>query len=283
LDENAVRCYIEAGKIASRVKQYIKPKIKPYVSLLEICKLVEYEINSQGGIPAFPCNICVNEVAAHYTATPNDNKVIPPGGLVKVDIGVHIEGFIVDTAFTVNLSPADRALVMAAEDALRKAISRVVFGFKLEDFGNTVEPEVRLRGFKIVRNLTGHEISRFNLHAGLSVPNVSNSGIRHTIKRAVVLALEPFVTYAHGAGEVVETQNYTIFKLNKRIKGAPDLYAKFRGMPFCERWLESPLESSPMALDSLYRFPVLIEKFRVPVAQAEETVLVLPDKTIVLT
>lgn len=283
LSEDAVSRYVEAGKIASRVKQYIKPKIKPHISLLELCTSVENEITSQGGIPAFPCNICVNEIAAHYTATPNDNNIVPPGSLVKVDIGVHIEGFIVDTAFTINLSPADRALVAAAEDALRKAISRIGFGSKLEDIGNIVEPEIRSRGFKVVRNLTGHEITRFNLHAGLSVPNVSNSNMRHTINRSVVLALEPFVTYANGAGEVVETQKYTIFKLHKRRKETENLYSRFRSMPFCERWLKTPLDSLLMASGSLYRFPVLVEKFKVPVAQAEETVLVLPDKTIVLT
>lgn len=283
LDEEVVELYIEAGKIASKVKQYIKSKIKPYVLLSEICELAEGEIFSQGGIPAFPCNVCVNEIAAHYTATPNDNSSIPPGGLVKVDIGVHIDGFIVDTAFTVNLSPADHALVTAAEGALKKAISRIGFGSKLEEIGGLIESEVRSRGFKVIRNLTGHEISRFNLHAGLSVPNVGRLGIRQVINRPLVLAIEPFVTYAHGAGEVVESNLSTIFKLRQRRKDTADLYAKFDGLPFCERWLEVPLPPYLTSSGILHKFPVLVEKFKALVAQAEETVLVLSDRTIVLT
>ena len=286
LRDDVIDHYVEAGKIASKVKEFIRPRVRPDVKLREICDSVEAEIRTRGSRPAFPCNVCVNEIAAHYTAVPDDPQVIPAGGLVKIDLGVHIDGFIVDTALTVNLSPTDAGVVACAEDALKKGISRIRLGAKLEDVGSVIETSVRSRGFKVIKNLTGHQIDRFNLHAGLSVPNVENSGLRRTIDREMVLAIEPFVTYSYGAGQVVEAHTSTIFKLKKSWSAhekSSEIYAQFDGLPFCARWLPSSFSRTSVQPGLLQSFPILYEKMRAPVAQAEDTVLVLSDKNIIVT
>jgi len=143
LGNEAIAQYVEAGKVAAKVKRAIRPKIKPGVSVLEICKSVEDDIMSYGANPAFPCNLCINDIAAHYTALPCDEQTIPAGSLVKIDLGVHIQGFIVDTAFTVSLSPLHVGIVSSVEQALKKAISLAKFGTKVEKLGDSIDFEVR--------------------------------------------------------------------------------------------------------------------------------------------
>ncbi len=120
-----VEDYIKAGKIASEVREAVRVKNWIGKTVYEICEEVESEIKKKGAQCAFPVNTSINEIAAHYTAEPNDPITITDSDLVKIDLGVQINGFIADTAVTVCYDPQFDGLVQAAEDALEKAMSVV--------------------------------------------------------------------------------------------------------------------------------------------------------------
>jgi methionyl aminopeptidase len=299
LNEDEIRKYLAAGEIAKRVKKDSRKWVKKGESLLDLCEKVEKRIEELGGSPAFPCNICIDEVAAHFTPPPGFSGKIPPEGLVKVDFGVHVDGYIVDTAFTIPLSPRDREIVEVAENILLRVSGILKAGVKISQVGEIVERSARHRGFKVIRNLTGHEIDRFNLHTGLSVPNIKTFSIEK-FRKDMVVAIEPFLTPVDGSGEVGEIENTYIYRfkhLSIDCTGefggiAKKLHNSFKTLPFCERWVLSRFgdieeESFKNALayfrKNLVFYPVLVERNRKKVAQAEDTFLVLEDSAINLT
>ncbi|MEM1992280.1 MAG: type II methionyl aminopeptidase [Nitrososphaerota archaeon] len=300
MNEEALDLLFQAGRIAARVKERIYSLVKEGVKLVEVCEAVEMMIESEGGKPAFPCNVCVDEVAAHYSPLPDDQSTIPPNALVKVDLGVHIDGYIVDTAISVSLSKEKQPLVAAAEEALRAAVKFIKAGTRLGEIGAVIQSTIQKAGFKPIKNLTGHEISRYNLHGGASIPNIAIPDIRRVVKGAVY-AIEPFVSFANAAGEVVNADASTIFRLD--VKKVPMAKLKldekalveyidenFKGLPYSPRWLRASKVPDPLGVHEklvktgrIHKYPVLVEKRRQPVAQAECTVYVEENGCRVLT
>ncbi|MEM2940804.1 MAG: type II methionyl aminopeptidase [Thermoproteota archaeon] len=299
MNEEEKSKYLAAGKIAGRVKKESRRWVKPDETLFELSERIEELIRELGGLPAFPCNIGVNEIAAHFTPPPGFTGRIPTDGLVKIDFGVHIDGCIVDTAFTIPLSSRDREIVEVAENSLVKASEVLKPGVKINQVGGAIEGFVKSKGYKVIRNLTGHQIDRFNLHTGLSIPNLKTFST-DKFRKDMVVAIEPFVTLADGAGEVGETNNIYIYRfkhfptdykgefnnLVRKIQGL------FRTLPFCERWVLSQLgEVEKSSLEKILKdaskhlifYPVLVERNRRKVAQAEDTFLILEDSVINLT
>lgn len=299
MEEPAKSFLIQAGRIAKKVKEEVPGLVREGTSILEVCDYVERRIVEEGGRPAFPCNVDINDVAAHYTAIPNDTTMIPSSALVKVDLGVELEGYIADTAITVSTSNFMQDMVEAAEACLKAAINIVRDGVRVREVGETVLNTARSLGFKPVKNLTGHEISRYNLHAGISVPNVPTM-VGSKLKEGHVYAIEPFITLQDAAGEVIEGRDVTIFRADAltlrraKLKGpylelANELARRFKGLPYSPRWL-SNLDKEALALhENLYRsgkiygYHVLLEKSGKPVAQAEHTILVTSNGCIVIT
>lgn len=299
MNEEEKNKYLIAGEIAWRVKEEAYQWVKPGETLLELSRKIEDRIRELGGLPAFPCNIGVNEIAAHFTPPPEFTGRIPPDGLVKVDFGVHIDGCIVDTAFTIPLSTRDREIVEVAESSLAKASEVLKPGVKINQVGEAVEGLVRSKGYKVIRNLTGHQIDRFNLHTGLSIPNLKTFST-DKFRRDMVVAIEPFVTLPDGAGEVGETNNIHIYRFKRfpiDYKGefgnlVRKIQGSFRTLPFCERWVLSQFgEVEKASLGRMLKdasrhlifYPVLAERNRRKVAQAEDTFLILEDSVINLT
>jgi len=291
--------YLTAGEIARRVKKESRNWVKEGESILNLCERIENRIEELGGALAFPCNICVNDIAAHFTPSPGFTGRIPPEGLVKIDFGIHIDGYIVDTAFTIPLSSRDREMVEVAEHSLSKVSGILKAGVNISQVGEIVEKFVKSKGFKVIRNLTGHQIDRFNLHTGLSIPNVKifNTG---KFKRDMVVAVEPFVTLIDGSGEVEEIEETYIYRfkhLSMNYTGEfseliRSIHNSFKTLPFCERWILSKFgrverETLRKAIEKFRKnmvfYPVLIEKNRKKVAQAEDTFLILEDSAINLT
>lgn len=291
--------YREAGRIASEVRRTVRDLVKPGKRILQVCEEVESTIMELGGLPAFPCNVCVNEVAAHYTSTPGDESRIPEDGLVKVDLGVSVEGYIADTALTIALDGSYAPMVSASMKGLEAAIEFMRPGVSLRDVGARIEQAIENYGFKPIRNLTGHKMERFILHAGKSVPNVS-SGVGLKVLEGEVYAVEPFVTTLDGAGRVVEGHGVYIYRYVKE-KGLKDekdrllikmIWENHKTMPFALRWIDSKLKERPDILKRFPRlvdagcvasYPVLIEEFGKPVAQSEHTVLITARGCVVLT
>jgi len=298
IDKDVLEKYRQAGEIAAEVREEMRRYVKEGMRIIEICEKAESLIEKKGGKPAFPCNISVNEIAAHYTSPPGDEKIIPKGAVVKIDIGVHIDGYIADTATTVSFNPQYRELVKTAEEALNKGIEYVRAGASSSGFGALIQKTIVERGFKPISNLTGHSIGRYLIHSGKSLPNVPHF-FGFKFKEGDIFALEPFVTLADAAGKVENGDLVTIFRFHKKKK-VKGIHAKkllvfiernFRTLPFAERWLTGvvPKQSYNSAFKellsskSLVSYPIFVEASKEVVAQAEHTVYVKKNGCEILT
>jgi methionyl aminopeptidase len=298
--EENLEKYIQAGKIAARVREEIKRAVKEGMPLIEVCEIVEGRIRDLGGKPAFPCNVSVNEVAAHYTSPPNDRRIIPERALVKIDIGVHVDGYIADTATTVCFNPEYEGMVYAAEKALEAAINIMRPGISVSKVSSEIQAAIERYGFKPVSNLTGHQIGRYIIHAGKSIPNISHFSLEK-IASGCVYAIEPFVTLKDALGIVEDGRERYIFRVVKHkfaqkraeIKSLLNfINENFKTLPFAERWLRRSLGREEaykrafaelISLKYLMSYPVFIEASLKPVAQAEHTIYVGDRDIIVLT
>jgi len=289
--------FAESGKILARVREYVEGMQIRGRRVLDVCEEVEGKIREFGGGPAFPCNVGINEVAAHYTSPWNDSSLIPDGSIVKVDFGVELDGFATDTAIPISLNPTYDSMIVAAEAALQEAISAVAPGRKISDVGSVVEKCIERYGFKPIRNLTGHKIDRYNLHAGKSVPNVSGveSG---RFEVGEIYAIEPFVTSRRAEGAVTDGDGAYIYRFVK-TKGAKSKAAlqlvefirnTYRGLPFASRWVHDSWRGGDFSTFEelvsgrcIAGYPVLVEVTGQPIAQAEHTVLVTENGCRILT
>ena len=290
--------YKRAGEIAAKVRNEMKKLPREGMLIIEICEKAETMIKKMGGKPAFPCNVSVNEVAAHYSSPPRDRRRIPENSLVKIDVGVHVDGYIADTAITVCFNPECEGLISAAESALETAIQAIRPGLRISKFGSEVQRVIKSCGFKPISNLTGHQVGRYLIHTGKALPNVSHLSTAK-IYPGEVYAIEPFVTFPNADGKVREGDETYIFKFvkHKSLKNTRSKYLlkyiekNFRTLPFSQRWLRSFLHedwyrnafSELLSTKSLTSYPIFIEASRKPVAQAEHTVLVDKKEAIVLT
>jgi methionyl aminopeptidase len=294
----ATEALMKAGRIASQVRSEVRSIVDVGKPLIEICDFVQKSIKDLGGSQAFPCNIDIDHVAAHYTSPVGDRSVIPEGGLVKVDIGVHVDGYIADTATTICLEPRLEGLVKAAEDGLDAGVKKVRAGVRASDIGSVIEKAIKGRGFKPIRNLTGHRMARYLVHAGQSIPNVSSSD-SHRLQEGNVYAIEPFSVPPDASGFVINGPPGHIYLFKKKRKVNSDtarhmikfIQAEFRTLPFASRWVlrKFPGHGGVNAFSELqrsrciYSYPQLVERSGSPVAQAEHTVIVTEDGCVVTT
>jgi len=290
--------YIDAGKIASEVRENTRRKNHVGSTLEEICNSIEKEIASKGGKCAFPVNVSLNEIAAHYTAEPNDKIIVKDTDLLKIDLGVQINGYIADTAVTVCYDPKYDYLVLAAESALREAMSIIRVGTKSSDVGKAIENTAKQMGGIPIANLSGHSLEQYTIHAGKSVPNIWSIG-SFSFQSTEAYACEPFVTTSDGSGFVREGKIRNIFSLvtRKRTKDEDAnkmidfIWQKFNMLPFALRWF-IPEYDEKTARDLLERliknkvvrsYPILVESKGERVAQAEHTFIPQENSVLVTT
>jgi len=286
LSQDELEKYRKAGKLIAEVREQVRPLVKPGVSLLEIAETAERLIVEKGAKPAFPCNVSLNEIAAHYSPPADDNTLIKQGDMVKVDMGAHIDGYIADSAFTV--ATGEKAeMVQVVEKALEAGIAVIKPGIDVGEIGRVVEETATAAGFKPIRNLTGHSLNRWNLHAGLTIPNVKEM-TGQTLKAGDVLAFEPFIT--DGAGFVEDQKKLYIFRymhdMPTRLRMSRgllrDVKREYNGLPFAERWLAKRMSKLRLELTlrelvgigAFFPYYVLAERAKGKVAQAEHTVIV---------
>ena len=278
--------YLKAGKIAGEVRENVRKKNWIGSTLAEICEYVESEIIKRGAKCAFPVNTSVNEVAAHYTAEPNDSKTVSDTDLVKIDLGAQINGYIADTAVTVNYDPQYDSLVQTAEDALQNAMSMIKVGVKSKDVGRKIQNTIMDMGFKPIANLSGHSLDQYTIHAGKTVPNMWSIG-SFDFSGDVAYACEPFVTAKNGLGFVRNGKIKNIFALSSRKRTKNDeadkvqeyIWNNFNMLPFALRWLLKEWEEKEARklLDILIKkkvvkaYAILVEASGKTVAQAEHT------------
>lgn len=282
----------EAGEIVKSAKAEAAGLVEAGNRAVEVAEAVEELIRSAGGAPAFPCNISINEVAAHYTPAREDDLTFAEGDLVKIDIGAHVDGYIADSAFTVSLG-GDDELVTAAGKGLQAGIDAVRAGADTSDIGASIEETIREAGCRPIVNLTGHGLERFVQHADPSVPNVGGRG-GVELDEGQVIAIEPFTT--RGAGRVVEGGVGEIYAQvgdarGIRSRGARKLMETVEGfneLPFAKRWLpkggRTSLYLNRLVADGVVKnYPVLREAKGAAIAQAEDTVIVTSDGCEVIT
>ena len=278
--------YIKAGKIASEVRETVRVKDWVGKTVYEICEWVEDEIRKRGAKCAFPANTSINEVAAHYTAEPNDPITIKDTDLIKIDLGAQINGYIADTAVTVCYDPQYDGLVQAAEEGLANAMSMIKAGVKASDIGRTIETTIKQMGYKPIANLSGHSLEQYTIHAGKSIPNIWSIG-GFSLSENSAYACEPFVTTADGGGFVRNGQIKNIFAINSRKKTKdPEadklldfIWENFNMLPFALRWITKEREEKEardllnvlIKKKAVQAYPVLIEVNEQRVAQAEHT------------
>ena len=297
-DEEALEKFRLSGKILRNTREEMKLFVRENMPIVQVCEKAEKLIREKGGKPAFPCNVSINEVAAHYTSPPNDERRIPEKTIVKVDIGVHVDGYVTDTAFTACFNPEYKSMADAAEHALKVAIANIHPEMATSKIGGIIEKDIKNRGFKPIANLTGHSVGRYLIHAGTSIPNVAQFSLTK-VKAGEVYAIEPFVTLPEAVGRVEDGSEIAIFRLVK-AKSVKNPYAKqllkhiennFKTLPFAERWLKGVVPKEQhreafkelLASKTLMGYPIFVEVSRKPVAQAEHTVLITGDSCEILT
>lgn len=261
-------CYIEAGRIAAKVRKEAGGRVKEGIPLLEVAEYAENRIEDLGARPAFPCNISLNEVASHYT--PEDNAArFKKGDVVKIDIGVHVEGYIADTAVTIEAGTDNHSeLIKSCKEALENAIAAVKDQAQTGAIGSIIEETIKKRGFNPVNDLTGHSLERYKLHGGIAIPNYRSLFSRQ-IKKDMVFAIEPFATYGKGS---IKYGNPHIFAITS-AKGyeASQIMERFGTLPFTGRWVPG---INIKELKGMREYFELIEAGGEIVAQAEHTVIV---------
>ena len=286
MNEKYKQNFIKAGSVAKQVRSFGKSLIKKGSSYNAVIHQVNQKIVELGAQPAFPPQIALNDVAAHFLPQPNEDIVFSDQ-VVKLDVGICVNGAIGDCAVTVDLSGKYQPLVDAAEAALLAAEKNIKVGVLLGEIGKVIEDTISSFGFTSVKNLSGHGLGNYQIHTPPAVPN-SRDGSKATVKPGMTFAIEPFAT--NGKGWIHEEGLPTIFAFAKMCPisspVARNLLKKiksYNGLPFAIHDLiggEISLEDARMGLFELLEagiisgYPPLVEDARGMVAQAENSVLI---------
>ena len=296
MDTKTVEKYKKAGEILGKLQKKARKEAVAGKKLLDIALSVEKEIKEvvdekKAGL-AFPVNLSLNEAAAHYTPEIGDEIALQEKDVLKVDIGVHFDGFIADGAFTVNLSNDYAKMIEAVELALENALSMAKPGIEIGKLGKEIEKTIKEKGFNPIQNLTGHGLAEYQAHAPPSIPNIASNDSRKLEEGAY--AFEPFAT--NGEGFVRESPQSEIFGLDepKSVRNAyarkilEHIMEKYKTLPFAERWITEELKLSEfqrkIALRELLKtkciraFPVLREQEGKIVTQAENSIIIYDGK-----
>ena len=292
MDKKTKQDILKAGKISIEVKKFARSFIKKDMPLLEIAEKIEAKIFELGGKIAFPTNLSIDEIAAHYTPAYDDKNVAH--GLLKVDLGVHVDGWVSDTAFSLDLENSDenKKLIKASENALNNVLKKINSEISLSEIGEIVETTINEKGFSVVINLSGHSMEEYDLHAGLTIPNIKNNNFEKLGEG--LFAIEPFAT--NGNGKVKDGKPSGIYMLtndkNVRSPIARELLEyiseEYVNLPFCSRWLVKKFGTKALfglkQLESngnLHHFAQLIEIGKGKVAQTEHSILIEKEKVVV--
>ena len=281
--------YIEAGKIGKEAREYGAELIKENVSYYEVAEKVEKYIIESGAFPAFPVNLSRNNIAAHYTPLKGDNMYFRHGDVIKLDLGAHIDGYISDTAVTVEVgSNRWENLIESTREALNNAIKTLRPCITVSEIGRVIEDTIKSYGYNPVYNLTGHGLAKYDLHHRISIPNYDDRDATK-IEPPMAFAIEPFATDGKGYVKNGKGGNIYMFIRTENLEGFYlDIFKKFRTLPFAARWCSdnpyyiSSLEKG-VKIGILHHFPILKEKKKFMVAQTEHTIVMTGDELIVTT
>jgi methionyl aminopeptidase len=299
-----------AGEVHRQVRRYALDRIRPGMPMIEVAETIERgtralvaENGLKSGI-AFPTGCSLNHVAAHYTPNAGDKTVLNYDDICKIDFGVHVNGRIIDSAFTLAFNPKFddfKAACKAATDAGVKAagidVRMTDIGAEIQEVMESHEVEIdgKLLQVKCIRNLNGHSIGPYKIHAGKTVPIVRN-GDQTKMEEGELYAIETFAST--GRGLIHEDMECSHYMVNSdipfqqamgaiRLPRAKQLFStinnNFGTLAFCRRYLDRIGESKYlMALKNLTDlgvvdpYPPLVDIKGSFTAQYEHTLILRP-------
>jgi methionyl aminopeptidase len=281
-----------AGQISKQAKEYAREITKKGVPLLEIAEKIEGKIFELGGKLAFPVNLSINEIVAHYTPSHDDENLAH--GLIKIDLGVHVDGWIADTAFSMDLenNEENKKLIEASEQALLKAQETIKENVSANEIGKRVSEVIESKGFSPIINLSGHQIENYELHAGVSIPNFDDK--KKVILKKGLYAIEPFAT--NGSGKVHDGKPSGIYMLldNKKPRSQTAreilnfIEEEYKTLPFCSRWIVKKFGTKALfglrqleENKNLHQFAQLVETLNAKVSQKENTIIIDSNEKII--
>jgi len=292
LEPGAVEKFREAGRIAGDARKLGISMIEPGVRLRDVLETVESFIRKEGGGPAFPAQTSRNQIAAHYCSSPTDEMRYEAEDVVKLDVGVEVDGYVADNAQSKYLGtlPKYQGMVDTSAEALAAAIEIVGPNVPVRTVSAAIEQAIRKKGYTPVYNLTGHGVARWKVHTAPQIPAVPDAHDHAILEEGMVIAIEPFVT--DGKGVMHEQGRAEIFMLRReprKMKGLDpavwEVIEKMRGLPFARRtFTKLPPEAIETTLARLIRtqclmvFPPLVDPDpSVRVAQTEHTLIITAD------
>lgn len=290
---------MKAGEILGKIYKKILPQIKPGMKIADIVDSIELLMIKSGATPSFPPNFSINTIAAHDTAQILETRVVPENALIKVDFGTQIDGCLTDCSRTIGFGDVPMKLIDASKEALDNAIKMAKPGVRVGDIGAVINDTIEKYGFKPIRNLTGHQVAKGTLHAGVSIPNIKAHGVvgNQKLEEGRTYAIEPFAT--NGRAGVVEDQPGAypqIFSLHGKPKShfGKQVYEKFKEIPFSARMASRLLTEGNQddRMNKILRtahkegwssYPPLWEVSDGMVGQSEDMILVTKDGAQIIT
>ena len=291
--------YIQSGKLASKIRDEASKMIKEGTLVLDLVEYVESEILKSNAQIAFPCNVSINEVAAHYTSPINDKTTFKAGDMVKLDLGAMVDGYIADSAITVVASGnidenytqdeinLHEEIIEASDAGLEAAIATARAGIEVSKIGAAVHEAISEYKLNPIFNLTGHSLEQYNLHAGISIPNYDNND-GYILEEGQAIAIEPFAT--NGEGIVNDAPGQYIFsyiannpfRMRSTQKVLKYIQHNHQYVPFSGRWITDEFgeRKGAIALKQLsdamaiYPYAPQREKQDCFVSQKEHTVII---------
>ncbi|KAK2022994.1 methionine aminopeptidase 2-like protein [Colletotrichum zoysiae] len=311
LNNDFLTDYREAAEIHRQVRQWAQKNIKPGQTLTEIAEGIEDGVRALTGHPGieegdaykggmgFPCGLSLNHCAAHYTPNAGNKMVLSQGDVMKVDFGVHVNGRIVDSAFTMAFEPQYDNLLAAVKDATNAGVKEAGIDVRVGDVGGVIQEvmesyEVEIDGttypVKSIRNLNGHTIERWSIHGTKSVPIVKSNDTTK-MEEGDVFAVETFGSTGNGfVREDMEVSHYAkrgeghaALRLDSAKRLLNVINKNFGTLPFCRRYLDRlGQDKYLLGLNNLVSsgiveaYPPLCDKKGSYTAQFEHTILLRP-------
>ncbi|KAH3666688.1 hypothetical protein WICMUC_005505 [Wickerhamomyces mucosus] len=308
-DDERWNAFRRGAEIHRRVRKHLNNRIGPGMTTIEVAETIENAVRTFSDEPdskkagvGFPTGVSRNYCAAHYTPNAGDKTVLEYDDVIKIDFGVHTNGYIVDCAFTKTWNPRYDPLLKAVKEATNTGIKESGIDVRLTDIGEAIQEvmesyEVELDGktypVKSIRNLNGHNIGQFQIHGGKSVPIVKN-GDETKMEEGEAFAIETFGSTGRGyviaEGECSHyAKNVDAPNVPLRLNRAKTLLASidkhFGTLPFCRRYLDRIGEEKYLlALNTLVKegivqdYPPLNDIPGSYTAQYEHTILLHPTR-----
>ena len=253
----------KAAECHRQIRKYAQTLLKPGIVLIDFVKKLENMLkfitnaNDLECGQSFPTGVSINNIAAHDTPNSNDNTVLKYDDVMKLDFGTHINGYVIDCAFTVAFNPEYDQLLKCSQEATATGIKNAGIDMRLGELGGYIQEviesyEVEIKGkvhkIKPIKDLCGHNMLRYHVHGEKSIPLYKNDEDNSLMEEGELYACETFVTTGKGVTkELKNCSHYMKDNLafnNTKIKSSqPKSLFKYidehySTLAFCPRWLE---------------------------------------------